>query len=65
MSAKGIKTRIISASIRSSNHVVEVARVGSGIATVPYKIIESMIRHSLTANGIECFLADRTKVEQL
>ena len=54
----GIKTQIISASIRSSNHVVEVARVGSDIATVPYKIIESMIQHPLTTNGIQRFLAD-------
>ncbi len=61
----GIKTQIISASIRSSNHVVEVARVGSDIATVPYKIIESMIQHPLTANGIERFLADWAKAEQL
>lgn len=60
----GIKTQIISASIRSSNHVIEVARVGSDIATVPYKIIESMIQHPLTANGIERFLADWAKVEQ-
>ena len=54
----GIKTQIISASIRSSNHVVEVARMGSDIATVPYKIIESMIQHPLTTTGIQRFLAD-------
>ena len=60
----GIKTEIISASIRSSNHVIEVARVGSDIATVPYKIIESMIHHPLTANGIQRFLDDWAKAEQ-
>ena len=59
-----IKTEIISASIRSSNHVIEVARVGSDIATVPYKIIESMIRHPLTVSGIQRFLDDWAKVEQ-
>ena len=59
-----IKTEIISASIRSSNHVIEVARVGSDIATVPYKIIESMIQHPLTVSGIQRFLNDWAKVEQ-
>ena len=44
----GIKAEIISASIRSSNHVIEVARVGSDIATIPYKIIESMIKCRIT-----------------
>lgn len=60
----GIKTEIISASIRSSNHVIEVARVGSDIATVPYKVIESMIKHPLTDNGIQRFLSDWEKVEK-
>ena len=60
----GIKTEIISASIRSSNHVIEVARVGSDIATVPYKIIEGMIHHPLTANGIQRCLDDWAKAEQ-
>ena len=59
-----IKTEIISASIRSSNHVIEVARVGSDIATVPFKIIESMIQHPLTVSGIQRFLDDWAKVEQ-
>ena len=59
-----IKTEIISASIRSSNHVIEVARVGSDIATVPYKIIESMIQHPLTVSGIQRFFDDWAKVEQ-
>ena len=60
----GIKTEIISASIRSSNHVIEVARVGSDIATIPYKIIESMIKHPMTDNGIQRFLADWVAAEQ-
>ena len=47
-----------------TNHVIEVARVGSDIATVPYKIIESMIHHPLTTNGIQRFLDDWAKAEQ-
>lgn len=54
----GIQTKIIAASIRSAMHVTEAARVGSDIATVPYKVIESMIGHPLTTAGIERFLKD-------
>ena len=54
----GVKTEIIAASIRTSSHVTAAARVGSDIATVPYKVIESMLSHPLTTSGIERFLAD-------
>jgi len=58
----GTKTQIIAASIRSSKHVTDAARAGSDIATVPYKVIESMIGHPLTTAGIERFLADWSQV---
>ncbi len=58
-----IKTEIIAASIRTSAHVTDVARAGSDIATVPYKVIDSMISHPLTTAGIERFLADWATVE--
>ena len=58
----GTKTQIIAASIRSSKHVTDAARAGSDIATVPYKVIESMIGHPLTTAGIERFLADWAQV---
>ena len=61
--AYGIKTEIIAASIRTSAHVTAAARAGSDIATVPAKVIESMIAHPLTASGIERFLADWKTVE--
>lgn len=53
-----IKTEIIAASIRTSAHVTAAARAGSDIATVPYKVIESMIAHPLTTAGIDRFLKD-------
>jgi transaldolase len=59
----GIETEVIAASIRSTTHVVEAARVGSHIATIPYKIIEAMISHPLTTAGIERFLKDWSKVK--
>ena len=53
-----IKTEIIAASIRSPLHVVDAARAGSHIATVPYNVIMAMLKHPLTDSGIERFLKD-------
>ena len=53
-----IKTEIISASVRHPIHVVEAARLGSHIATVPYKVIVQMAKHPLTNEGIDKFLKD-------
>ena len=57
-SIHGIETEIISASIRNPIHVTSSALAGAHIATVPYKIIEQMIKHPLTDAGIEKFLKD-------
>jgi transaldolase len=54
----GIDTEIIAASIRHPVHVLEAAKAGAHIATVPYKIIVQMISHPLTTAGIERFLKD-------
>lgn len=54
----GITTEVIAASIRSPMHVLEAAKVGADIATVPYKVIMQMIKHPLTDIGIERFLKD-------
>lgn len=59
---QGIKTEIIAASIRNPIHVIECARAGADIATVPYKVIEQMIKHPLTDIGIEKFINDYCKV---
>ena len=60
----GIKTEIISASVRNSTHVLDAARAGSHIATVPYKVLEGMINHPLTTAGIERFLKDWESVRK-
>ena len=54
----GIETEIIAASIRHPMHVIDVARLGAHIATVPYGVFEKMLMHPLTDNGIEKFLKD-------
>lgn len=53
-----ITTEIIAASIRSPLHVVDAAKAGADIATVPYKVILQMTKHPLTDNGIEKFMKD-------
>lgn len=53
-----IQTEIISASIRNPLHVINAARAGSHIATIPYNVIIQMSKHPLTDNGIERFLKD-------
>ena len=54
----GISTEIIAASIRHPLHVIEAAKAGSDIATVPYKVMVQMTKHPLTDDGIERFMAD-------
>lgn len=54
----GIDTEIISASIRSPEDVIESAKNGAHIATVPYKVLMQMINHPLTDAGIEKFMKD-------
>ncbi|MDD4774992.1 MAG: fructose-6-phosphate aldolase [Syntrophomonas sp.] len=53
-----LSTQVIAASIRHPVHVVEAARIGSHIATIPYNIIKQLIRHPLTDAGIEKFMQD-------
>ncbi|MCK4518827.1 MAG: fructose-6-phosphate aldolase [Candidatus Omnitrophica bacterium] len=52
------KTEIIVASIRHPVHVLEAAMAGADIATIPYKVIEQLIKHPLTDIGIKRFLED-------
>ncbi|MBC1803017.1 fructose-6-phosphate aldolase [Listeria booriae] len=60
----GIETEIISASVRHPIHVIECARAGADIATVPYKVFEQTLKHPLTDSGIEKFLADWEKAQK-
>lgn len=53
-----IDTEIISASVRNPIHVLQCAKAGADIATIPYNVIVQMINHPLTTAGIEKFLKD-------
>ncbi len=58
-----IETEIIVASVRNPIHVLESAKLGADIATVPYKVIMQMINHPLTDRGIESFIKDAEKAK--
>ena len=57
-----IETEVICASVRHPIHVVECAKLGADIATVPIKVLKQMIAHPLTDIGIEKFKEDYRKV---
>lgn len=57
-----IETEVLAASVRHPVHVLEAAVAGAGIATVPMKVLDQMIRHPLTDKGIEQFLQDWKKL---
>ena len=55
------KTQILAASIRSAEHVTEVAKIGADVVTLPPKIFKRLIKHELTDQGLEMFLSDWKK----
>ncbi|MCX6671617.1 MAG: fructose-6-phosphate aldolase, partial [Euryarchaeota archaeon] len=59
-----IETEVIVASIRHPIHVIESARLGADIATVPPDVLRKMIKHPLTDAGIKSFLKDWEKVKK-
>ncbi|HKY45858.1 MAG TPA: fructose-6-phosphate aldolase [Pyrinomonadaceae bacterium] len=52
------KTEVLAASIRHPIHVIEAARLGAHVATMPYKVMQQLIKHPLTDQGLDKFLAD-------
>ena len=56
------ETEIIVASIRNPLHFVDAASMGAHIATIPYKVLEQLVKHPLTDLGIQSFLKDWEKV---
>ncbi|HHX13657.1 MAG TPA: fructose-6-phosphate aldolase [Clostridiales bacterium] len=59
-----IETEIIAASIRTPANVIDCARAGAHIATIPYAVLKKMIRHPLTDAGIERFKKDWAAAEK-
>lgn len=55
------KTEVLAASLRHPIHVIEAARIGADIATIPFKVIDQLFNHPLTDKGQAQFLADWAK----
>jgi transaldolase len=58
----GFKTEILAASIRHTLHVRDAAMLGADVATVPFKVLEDLMKHPLTDLGLDQFLKDWQKV---
>ena len=53
-----LNTEVLVASIRSPNHVIESAKIGADVVTLPANVLKQLIHHPLTDNGLKVFLAD-------
>lgn len=60
----GFETEVLAASIRHPMHVLEAARLGADVATMPLKVIDQLLHHPLTDRGLERFLADWDKLQE-
>lgn len=60
----GIETEVIAASIRHPQHALMAALAGSDIATIPHKVLNQMLKHPMTDQGIEKFMADWEKTKK-
>lgn len=54
----GFTTQVLAASIRHPMHIVDAALVGADVATIPFKVIQQLVKHPLTDKGLETFLSD-------
>ena len=61
--AYDFKSEIIVASIRNTRHVIESAKMGAHIATIPFSVLEKMFKHPNTDQGLEAFLKDWEKLQ--
>jgi len=60
-SKHGLKTQILAASIRGPQHVIQAAKAGAHIATMPYKVLGMLFEHPLTEKGLEQFMRDHDR----
>lgn len=59
------ETQVLAASIRGPLHVIEAAKAGAHIGTMPFKVLDQLFNHPLTDKGLEQFLADYNKAFEL
>ncbi len=58
----GFATQVLAASLRHSGHVIEAAKAGAHVGTMPFKVMDALFNHPLTDKGMEQFLKDYQKV---
>ena len=58
------ETNILAASIRSQEHIIKCAEIGTDVITAPYSILIKLIEHPLTSKGLETFLADHARLNK-
>ena len=58
------ETQVLAASLRHPMHVVEAARAGAGVATMPFDVFTKLVKHPLTDSGLEKFLSDWNKLQR-
>jgi transaldolase len=58
----GFQTQVLAASLRSPTHVIEAAKAGAHVSTLPFKVLDSLFSHPLTDKGLDQFLKDYAKV---
>lgn len=63
--AYGFQTQVLAASLRHPIHVVEAAKMGAHIGTMPYKVFEQLFHHPLTDKGLAGFLKDWEKARDV
>ncbi len=63
--AYNFETQVLAASLRHPMHVVEVAKMGAHIGTMPFKVFEQLFKHPLTDRGLEGFLKDWEKAREV
>ena len=56
-------TQVLAASLRNTNHVIDAAKAGAHIGTLPYKVIDALFHHPLTDKGLDQFLKDWEKAK--
>ena len=63
LNAYNFKSKLLVASIRNARHVVEAAKMGAHVATIPFAVLEKMFKHPNTDKGLEAFLKDWEKLQ--
>ena len=64
LNAYDFKSELIVASIRNARHVIEAAKIGAHISTIPFSVLEKMFKHPNTDQGLKAFLKDWEKLQK-